>query len=96
MAVYVDNAFIPFGRMVMCHMEADTLDELHEMADKLGLKRSWFQDKSIPHYDVSKSIRAKAVELGAIEEDCFSEDEDVRRKSRHSMLRRLQAQRGIR
>ena len=65
--VYVDNVFIKFGRMKMCHMIADTEEELHEMAAKLGLKRSWFQDKSIPHYDVSKGKRAKAIKLGAIE-----------------------------
>ena len=60
--------------MLMSHLEADTLDELHEFAEKLGLRKSWFQDKSIPHYDVSKSVRSKAIELGAVAEDCFSEN----------------------
>lgn len=82
MTVYVDNAFIPFGRMLMSHLEADNLNELHEFAEKLELKRSWFQDKSIPHYDVSKSIRKKAIELGAVTEDCFSEN-NVNRIKRH-------------
>jgi outer membrane lipoprotein SlyB len=45
-------------------MMADTLDELHEMADCLGLKREWFQGD---HYDISKSKRVQAVKLGAIE-----------------------------
>ena len=67
MPVYVDDAFIPFGRMKMCHMIADTENELHEMAGKIGMRRSWFQAGSIPHYDVSKSKRKLAVESGTIE-----------------------------
>lgn len=69
MAVYVDNGHLTFGRMKMCHMMADSLEELHEMADKLGLKREWFQPKSSPHYDLSQSKRREAVDLGALEMD---------------------------
>jgi len=72
MSVYVDNARAKFGRMLMCHMVADTRDELHAMADAIGLKRNWFQDRpkaSAPHYDVSLTRRATAVERGAIEVD---------------------------
>lgn len=67
MAVYVDKAQNRFGRMVMCHMLADTVDELHEMAAKIGMRREWFQPFSSPHYDLSKAMRAKAVQHGAIE-----------------------------
>lgn len=69
MSVYVDDFRAPFRGMLMCHMVADTRDELHEMAAKLGLKRSWFQDmpkSSSPHYDVSISKRDEAIRLGAI------------------------------
>jgi hypothetical protein len=70
MSVYVDKSRNSFGRMVMCHMIADTLDELHTMANRLGLRRSWFQAKaSFPHYDVSLSVRTKAVKAGALEVD---------------------------
>jgi hypothetical protein len=69
MAVYIDRAFIPFKRMVMCHMIADTLDELHAMAELIGMKRAWFQPKSFPHYDVCKMRRSIAIENGAIEVD---------------------------
>jgi Protein of unknown function (DUF4031) len=67
MAVYLDNARNGFGRMVMCHMIADTEDELHAMAERIGLRREWYQgDASTPHYDVSLSRRALAVRHGAI------------------------------
>ena len=67
MSVYVDGERNSFGRMVMCHMWADTVAELHAMADAMGMRREWFQPLSFPHYDVSLSRRAVAVELGAIQ-----------------------------
>jgi hypothetical protein len=67
MPVYVDHYFAQYGRMQMSHMIADTLPELHEMADKLGVARKWFQSHaSIPHYDVCKSKRELAIKSGAI------------------------------
>ena len=50
-----------------CHMTADTLEELHAMAAKIGLRRDWFQAKSsAPHYDLTASKRARALEAGAV------------------------------
>lgn len=54
----------------MCHMIADGPDELHAMADRIGVARRWFQappKASFWHYDIAKSKRAHAVQLGAIE-----------------------------
>jgi hypothetical protein len=48
-------------------MIADTEEELHEMAGRIGMKREWFQDGRRPHYDVSMSKRKLAVEYGTIE-----------------------------
>lgn len=68
MTVYVDNINIPYGRMVMNHMFADSIEELHEMADSIGINRKWFQNKpGFPHYDIAKSKKARAIELGAKE-----------------------------
>ena len=51
----------------MSHMIADSLDELHAMAEAIGVARKWFQGRaSIPHYDVCKSKRELAIKLGAI------------------------------
>lgn len=66
MAVYVDNAENAFGRMVMCHMLADTVAELHEFAERIGCKREWFQPLSRPHYDLSKTYRVAALRAGAV------------------------------
>ncbi len=69
MTVYVDDPIWPFRGMVMCHMVADSLDELHEMAERIGMKREWFQDlpkASHPHYDLNEERRAHALELGAV------------------------------
>lgn len=67
MSVYVDDARNRFGRMIMCHMVADTVSELHDMAAAIGMRQAWFQPKSFPHYDVSLSRREVAVGLGAVE-----------------------------
>ena len=68
MSVYVDEPKYKYGRMIMCHMIADTLEELHEMADSIEVRRKWFQnDASWPHYDICKAKRAIAVKIGAIE-----------------------------
>lgn len=69
MAVYVDDMRARYGRMVMCHMLADTDDELHAMADRIGIARRWHQKAGTPHshYDICRSKRAKAVAAGALE-----------------------------
>ena len=40
------------------------MEELHEIADEIGLKRTWFQGD---HYDIAMTKRALAVEHGAVE-----------------------------
>lgn len=69
MAVYVDDMRAPYGRMVMCHMMADTTQELLAMADRIGVKRRWIQKPGTPdeHFDISLSKRALAVQYGARE-----------------------------
>ena len=71
MTVYVDRARNGFGRMLMCHMIADTPDELHAMADRIGVARHWFQqppEASFWHYDIAQTKRVLAVAAGAV--DC--------------------------
>lgn len=81
MPVYVDSARIPYtppgGRelktgvpprvLLMSHMVATSLEELHRVADAIGMKRAWFQDHATPHYDVCWKKRGLALSEGAIE-----------------------------
>ncbi|MCU7371605.1 DUF4031 domain-containing protein [Paucibacter sp. O1-1] len=77
MTVYVDQleswGWVLRGRTVQsCHLFTDTLelDELHAVAQAIGMRRSWFQDKpSAPHYDLTASRRAAALALGVVEVD---------------------------
>ena len=51
-----------------CHLYADRTEELHRFARKLGLKRVWFQQHPLlPHYDLTRNMREKALRLGATE-----------------------------
>jgi hypothetical protein len=54
-----------------CHLIADTAEELHELARRIGLKREWAQlsRRGLLHYDLTPTKRAAAVKLGAIELD---------------------------
>lgn len=69
MSVYVDDMRAHYGRMVMCHMVADTSAELDAMVDRIGVARRWKQHAGTwrEHYDISLSKRRLAVQAGAIE-----------------------------
>jgi len=78
MTVYVDSleswGWKMRGREIQsCHMFTDSLDleELHVFAERIGLRRAWFQTDSrvAPHYDLTPSRRDAAVALGAVELD---------------------------
>lgn len=66
--VYVDQSIYPYGRMIMCHMMADTKEELLEMADTIGVQRKWIQKEGTrwEHFDIAKGKRALAIQNGAI------------------------------
>lgn len=72
MTVYVDElqrwpTRIKCFQPGSCHMTADTEEELHEFATRLGLRRAWFQAKSsAPHYDLTIRKREQALNLGAV------------------------------
>lgn len=100
MTVYVDDVRHRFGRMVMCHLWADTTEELHLFAARLGLRRSWFQcppKASWEHYDISLGKKAEALQLGAVLTDKFGPSEHVARlRGNTAMLARIAESRRIR
>ena len=81
MTVYVDDARVPATvrngsrshTSAWCHLTADTQEELHEFAARLGLGRSYFQPcKPIAgkpskfwHYDLTEGKVRQALALGA-------------------------------
>ena len=69
MAVYVDGQRAPLGRMRMCHMVADSTEELLAMVDHIGVARRWIQREGRPneHFDIALSKRRRAVEAGAVQ-----------------------------
>jgi len=67
MSVYVDDAVHLWRGQRWAHLMADTLEELHAMAQRLGIPRRAFQNKtSGAHYDVTAELREDAIRLGAI------------------------------
>lgn len=84
MAVYVDTMRAPFRGRVMCHMVADTEEELHAMAARLGLLHRWHQKAGTPHshYDIDMPTRALALLHGARE---------IRRRDLGLLIRRKRA-----
>lgn len=83
MPVYVDDMQMEaqVGRLKArwSHLTADTTEELHAFAARLGLRRAWFQPAKVwaqgpragqprgrDHYDVTDAKRTLAIRLGAI------------------------------
>lgn len=53
------------------HLVADTAEELHLFAERMGMRRAWFQERPgrphHAHYDLPERVRAEAVANGAVE-----------------------------
>jgi len=65
-AVYIDDAVHPWRGERWAHLMADTLPELHALAQRLGIPRRAFQNRpSGAHYDVPAPLREQAIALGA-------------------------------
>ena len=82
MTVYVDEMKRPLGRMVMCHMVADTPQELHIMAAKIGIRARWIQFHGTvkEHFDISLGKRTLAVKKGAVEITILEMGEFMRKR----------------
>jgi len=74
MTVYVDDVRHKFRHMTMCHMWADTLDELLAMALRIGVQRKWLQEPpnaSWVHFDISIGKKHLARKFGAVLTDKY-------------------------
>lgn len=63
--LYIDNSFFPNDGIKMCNLTADTIEELHSFARKLGVDKKSYVDIFISRYKVPCTIRKLAIELGA-------------------------------
>jgi hypothetical protein len=65
--IYVDEFPPGWGKWTGGgHLLTTDIEELHAMAQRIGLKREWFQDRSFPHYDVQRRKRLLALAQGAV------------------------------
>jgi hypothetical protein len=94
MSVYVEDVRHRFGRMIMCHLWADSLDELLAAVDAIGVQRKWIQghptlsfgkhsNASYVHFDISLTMKDRAIARGAILTDKYG---PVEHTSRLQML----------
>jgi hypothetical protein len=68
MAVYVDDARIPWRDLHWSHMVAESEEELHRAAAALGIPRSRVQAKGRTlHYDLPEPWRQRAIAEGVAE-----------------------------
>lgn len=67
--VYIDNFNAAFGNMLMCHMVADSNQELLQMVDKIGVDRKWIQYAGTyaEHFDICLAMKKKVLAAGAKE-----------------------------
>lgn len=74
MSAYVDDVRHAYGRMVMCHLWADSEAELFAMVDRIGVARRWIQGPpkaSWVHFDISLEKKRLALAAGAILTDRY-------------------------
>lgn len=69
MTVYIDKMNAQYRNMIMCHMLADTEQELVNMAKSIGVDPKWIQYQGTykAHFDICLAKKEKALKLGAIE-----------------------------
>lgn len=86
MTVYVDRYWGPYDKGKWKgggHLLTSDLDELHQFAKSIGLRREWFQGHTLfAHYDLTATKRMLAVNNGAVQIETgeFPPDCLVRRK----------------
>ncbi len=72
-----------------CHLFGDDLHELHDLAQSIGLRPGWFQTKaSMPHYDLTRTLRRLAVRAGAVALNSNAEVVEKMRLARGGTKRR--------
>ena len=72
MAAYVDPLMrtlcsVSWPYPMSCHLFADSIQELHAAARRIGLVRAHFQSRArLPHYDLTAGMRLRALRCGIV------------------------------
>jgi hypothetical protein len=81
--IFVDELQLgrtPWAGGRFSHMISDeSVYELRRFARTLGLSWSWYQERSVPHFDLAPRYRARAIRYGATEVDRYGFVAAVRR-----------------
>lgn len=65
--IYVDNAGVLKHGYAWSHLVADSIQELHEFAARIGLpSRAFHRNARHPHYDITARQRQHAIRHGAM------------------------------
>lgn len=89
MAVYIDDFFADYRGMKMCHMIADSTEELLAMVDRIGVHQKYIQCKGTfkEHFDICSSKRTLAInKYGAIPIGMRDYSRMVRGRNEHGVL----------
>lgn len=89
MAVYIDDMFAKYRGMLMCHMIADSNEELLNMVDNIGVQRKYLQCAGTykEHFDICSSKRELAIKkYGAIPIGMRDYPRMVRGRDEHGKL----------
>lgn len=95
MTVYVDDMRVQatVGRIAArwSHLMADTPEELAAFARRLRLRPEWVQCPGTwkEHFDVTDSVRAKAIALGAVPVSYGSAEQQEFARAQMERVRRL-------
>jgi hypothetical protein len=97
MAVYVDDSRIRWRDREWSHLIADTTEELHAFAARLGLERAWCHRRPArpwkDHYDIPEAQRQVAIRCGARPITC-REAAEIRRAKRLVLREAARARHG--
>jgi len=70
-AVYLDDFRVRWRGREWSHLTADSTEELHEFAERLGVPRRGFHHNPDrpwkDHYDIPEALRGAALQMGAKE-----------------------------
>lgn len=80
----------PYTASAHLYSDDGDLEELHDFAERLGLRRQRFQPTTLPHYDLTPKKHQAAIDAGAAERSKRQMVETIRwYRSREGMINEI-------